>query len=38
MNCAKTLRIFAGAAVLLCGIAPIYAARAAQPPQDNDQT
>jgi TldD protein len=39
MNRARTLRVFAGAAILLGSIAPTYAAaRAAQAPQDNDQT
>jgi len=39
MSCAKSLRIFAcTSVVLLGGIAPTYAARAAQASQDNDQT
>src|SRR5712672_861226 len=39
MSCAKSLRIFAcTVVVLLGGITPTYAARAAQASQDNDQT
>jgi TldD protein len=39
MSCAKSLKIFAcTAVVLLGGIAPTYAAGAAQASQDNDQT